>query len=89
MLPLNDVRMSDGDGFGAIRSQVRALQARLVGTPDLDPDDLGTLRAHLMLVRHEIESCEEWVKRFQEDDLNDRWRALWRREQDLELREAR
>ena len=89
MLPLNDVRMSDGDGFVAIRSQVRALQARLVGTPDLDPDDLGTLRAHLMLVRHEIESCEEWVKRFQEDELAYRWRALWRREQDLELRDAR
>jgi hypothetical protein len=89
MLPLNDVRMSDGDGFVAIRSQVRALQARLVGTPDLDPDDLGTLRAHLMLCRHEIESCEEWVKRFQEDELADRWRALRRREQDLELREAR
>lgn len=87
-LPINDVRMSDGDGLVAVRAQLRALQARLVETANLDNDDLGTLRARLMLVRHDLESCEEWVKRFQEEALAERWRAVWRREQDLRLRES-
>jgi hypothetical protein len=83
MLPLYDIRLNDGDGYGQVTSQTRALQARLLGTPDLALEDLGTLKARLMNARHQIEVLEQWVKRFEEDELNRRWDDLLHREKDL------
>jgi hypothetical protein len=89
MLPLYDIRLNDGDGYTQVTSQTRALQARLLGTPDLALEDLGTLRARLMNARHQIELLEEWVKRFEDDERRLRWHDLLRREKDAAARADR